>query len=489
MAYRNATRDDNLDETLEKSARLGAGTSKSSTSSQDDIERASTLREPVELYENETTHGKNVPRVSLELKRTVSRASNLLERVLTTRSIVDPGPPPDGGWKAWSQVACAWMVIFTTWGWVNSYGAFQTYYTLTLDESASTISWIGTVQNWLTFFVGAFSGRLLDAGLFVPTLIVGSVLQLLGIFLMSVSTKYWHLMLTQGVLTGLGGGIFFTPSMGLIATYFSSKRAFAIGVATTGNAVGGMIYPIIVRELLPKIGFAWTVRVLGFLNLALLALSAAFMRPRLPPRRSGPVVDWSAFKEPPYAFFVAGLFFSIWAIYYTFYYIASFGIDKAGLQYTSSTTLIIVINGVGVPARVIPPFFADKVGPLNMFVPAVFGLALVAYTWLAVDSLAGLYVFTCFYGLMSAAFQCLVPSTVASITPDLSMVGTRLGMAFSTLSFAALTGPPLGGALQSAMGGSYVGASIWAATSTLIAGFLVAASRVAKAGWKPKVKC
>ena len=206
---------------------------------------------------------------------------------------------------------------------MNSFGAFQTYYTLTLNQPASTISWIGTVQNWLTFFIGAFSGRLLDAGFFIPTLMVGSTLQLLGIFLMSVSTKYWHLMLTQGVLTGLGGGIFFTPSMGLLATYFSTKRAFAIGIATTGNAVGGMIYPLLVRELLPKLGYPWTVRVLGFLNLALLLVAAAVLRPRLPPRKSGPVVDLSAFKEPPYALFVAALFFAIWGVYYTFYYVSA----------------------------------------------------------------------------------------------------------------------------------------------------------------------
>ncbi|KAK4542008.1 hypothetical protein LTR36_007208 [Oleoguttula mirabilis] len=478
----------NFGEKPEHDLSRGAGTSKSSTSSQadlDDIERASV--QDHEVYED-STNEKQPSRVSLELKRTASRASNVLGRVLTTRSIVDPGPPPDGGMKAWRQVACGWIVIFTTWGWVNSYGTFQTYYTLTLNESASTISWIGTVQNFLTFFIGAFSGRLLDAGLFVPTLIVGSVLQLLGIFLMSISTKYWHFMLTQGVLTGIGGGIFFTPALGLVTTYFSSRRAFALGIATTGNAVGGMIYPIIVQQILPKLGFAWTTRVLGFLNLGLLAIVVAFMRPRLPPRKSGPVIDWSAFREPPYAFFVAGLFFVIWAVYYTFYYIASFGVDKAGLTYTSSTVLVIVINGVGVPARVIPPFFADKVGQLNMMVPILFCLAIVAYSWLAVSDVSGLYVFTCFYGLVSAGFQCLMPSTVASITPDMSMVGTRLGMAFSTLSFAALTGPPLGGALQSTMGGQYTGASIWAATSTLIGAVLIGASRVAKVGWKLKVK-
>jgi MFS family permease len=40
------------------------------------------------------------------------------------------------------------------------------------------------------------------------------------------------------VLTGIGGGIFFCPSMGLIATYFSGRRALAVGVVTTGNSVG-----------------------------------------------------------------------------------------------------------------------------------------------------------------------------------------------------------------------------------------------------------
>ncbi|KAK3067019.1 hypothetical protein LTS18_001348, partial [Coniosporium uncinatum] len=176
------------------------------------------------------------PRQSTELRKT---ASNVLSRVgsrMTTRSIANPGPPPDGGTKAWLQVACAWLVLFTTWGYVNSFGAFQAYYTSTLPESPSTISWIGSIQVWLTFFIGAFSGRMLDAGLFLPTFLVGAVVQLLGIFTMSLSSRYWQLMLTQGILTGLGGGIFFCPAIGLVATYFAKHRGIAIGIATTGNA-------------------------------------------------------------------------------------------------------------------------------------------------------------------------------------------------------------------------------------------------------------
>ncbi|CAK3746841.1 MFS general substrate transporter [Lecanosticta acicola] len=447
-------------------------------SEEDAVEHASCqdLGEPVRVK----------PEQSLDLKRTASNALSKIASKITTTSRVEP--PPDGGLKAWTQVAMGWLVIFITWGWVNSYGAFQSYYTQTLGVSASTISWIGSVQNFLTFFVGAFTGRLLDAGLFIPTLAVGGVLQLLGIFMMSLSTTYWQLMITQGVMTGLGGGMFFTPAMGLIGTYFSRRRALAVGITTTGNSAGGMIYPVLVQQLLPKIGFAWTARVLGFLNLGLLAIVMALMRPRLPPRKAGPMLDFSAFREPTYAFFVAGLFFVIWPIYYTFYYLSSFGTEVIGLPFSTGITLTIIVNGAGMPFRVIPPFFADRWGQLNTLIPIIFVLVIVAFSWIAVSTSGGVYTYTVFYGATSGAFQCLIPSTVASITPDMSMFGTRLGMAFSTLSFAALTGPSLGGALLSAMDGKYLGAQVWAGLSTALAWALIIAARTSKVGVKMGVR-
>ena len=94
------------------------------------------------------------------------------------------------------------------------------------------------------------------------------------------------------------------------------------GVKQADDLPGGMVYPVLVRELLPKIGFAWTTRVLGFLNFGLLAIAFTFMRPRLPPRSTGPIVDWKAFTEPVFVLFVAGIFFVLWNVYFTFYYVS-----------------------------------------------------------------------------------------------------------------------------------------------------------------------
>lgn len=55
--------------------------------------------------------------------------------------------------------------------------------------------------------------------------------------------------------------------------------------------------------------------------LAFNLFAAAFLRLRLPPRKSGPLVEWSAFKEAPYSFFVAAMFFVYWSLYFAFFYV------------------------------------------------------------------------------------------------------------------------------------------------------------------------
>ena len=50
-----------------------------------------------------------------ELKRVASDTLSKVASRLSTRDIIDPGPPPDGGLEAWIQVAMAWVVCFTTW--------------------------------------------------------------------------------------------------------------------------------------------------------------------------------------------------------------------------------------------------------------------------------------------------------------------------------------------------------------------------------------
>src|ERR1700710_22937 len=196
-----------------------------------------------------------------------------------------------------------------TWGFINSFGVFQTYYVATLNRPPSDISWIGSIQVFLLFFIGTFTGRLTDAGYFRPVFLVGSLIGVFGLFMASLSTTYWQLFLAQGVCCGLGNGALFCPSLSLLSTYFSKKRSLALGIAAAGSATGGMVFPAMVQQLLPKVGFPWTMRALAFIQLACLIVCNIGMKPRIPPRKKGALVDWASFKEAPYSLFAVGMFF------------------------------------------------------------------------------------------------------------------------------------------------------------------------------------
>lgn len=220
---------------------------------------------------------------------------------------------------------------------------FQTYYTAELGISPSDVSWIGSTQVFLLFFIGTFTGRLADAGYFKQIFFLGTVISPLGLFMTSLSKQYWQVFLAQGICLGLGNGCVFCPSLSLISTYFSKRRSIAIGLATTGSAIGGMIYPVMVQQLLPRSGYAWTMRALGFIQFGSLLICFIGSKPRIKPRTAGPIVEWASFKELPYLFFAIGMFFvgstdhfrqfvftyangilkAFWGLYFGVYYVCS----------------------------------------------------------------------------------------------------------------------------------------------------------------------
>jgi len=53
--------------------------------------------------------------------------SKVLSKTISRTSTLDPGPPPDGGFDAWTQALLSHLIVFNTWGYINSFGVFQTY--------------------------------------------------------------------------------------------------------------------------------------------------------------------------------------------------------------------------------------------------------------------------------------------------------------------------------------------------------------------------
>jgi MFS family permease len=309
-------------------------------------------------------------------EKTAGNPANGISRVFSRKSAAsswkDPGPAPDGGTTAWIQVLCTHMTVFNTFGFFTSFGVFQTYYQTTLGIAPSTISWIGSLQVFLLFGIGTFTGRATDAGLFRPLYITGTAFQMLGVFSMASSTKLWHLFLSQAICVGISNGLQFCPAMALVSTYFVKRRAFAMGFTALGSCTGGVIMPVIVQQCLPRLGFPWTIRIIGFIMLVLNIISIMLYRTRLPPRKTGPIVDWASFRELPYLLYCIAMFFNFWGLYFAFFYIGSYGRNVLGATYQQSINLLLVTVCMGFIFRLLPTYYADKIGSLNVLIPFAF---------------------------------------------------------------------------------------------------------------------
>lgn len=417
---------------------------------------------------------------------------NPIARVLSRRSAVsfDPGPAPEGGVTAWIQVFCTHLTILSTFGFFTSFGVFQTYFEKTLGIEPSTISWIGSIQVFLLFSLGAFTGRATDAGFFRPVYVTGAIFQIVGIFTLAECKSAWQIFLSQGVCLGIANGLQFCPSMALVSTYFVKRRAFALGFTAVGSCTGGVIFPVIVQQCLPSLGFAWTIRIIGFIMLVVNVVTIALYRTRLPPRRTGPLVDWASFKELPYTLYCSAAFFSFWGLYFAFFYVGSYARNVLGVSYQQSINLLLVQVSMGFLFRVLPTYYADKVGRLNVLIPFAFVCGIMMFAWIGIKSLVTLYVFAVIYGSGSAVIQALWPAVIGNMTRegDLKKAGVRMGMAFTIVSVSSFTGPPLAGALIQMNDGNYTYANIWAALSFFVGGSLLVATRVSLVGWDWKAK-
>ncbi|KAI8990711.1 monocarboxylate permease [Trametes punicea] len=360
---------------------------------------------------------------------------------------------PDGGKEAWVVVLGSSLALFASAGMINAYGTFQDYYETTLlpSSSSSSISLIGSLQVFFLYFVGTLTGRVFDAygtRILIPC---GSFLCVFSLMMVSLCQKdqAYQVFLSQGVLFGIGIALLFNPSVAVLGHWFRKRRALAIGLTTGGSASGGVIFPIILEQLIPRVGFGWAVRIVSFILLGCLVVSCLTIRTRLP--LTGHIslrtaLDFGGFRDPRYTLATIGSFLLFYSFFIPYFYIQIYA-NFRGVSPHIANYLLAILNAMNVPSRILPGYIADKVGPLNVFVPAAtICSVLILALWLPSRNTGAIIAFSALYGLFSGAFVSLLPTYIATITPR-EIYGARLGSVYMVIAVATLVGTPTGGAL------------------------------------------
>lgn len=402
-----------------------------------------------------------------------------------------PPPPPDGGMVAWLQVLGGFMLFFNTWGLLNTFGVFQTYYEsgVLFNKSSSDISWIGAIQSYMVLLIGLVSGPIYDRGYLRTLLITGGFLIVFGNMMLSLCTTYWQVLLSQGFCVGIGAGCLFVPAVAILPAYFSKKLGLAVGLAASGSSFGGIIYPIVLYRLIDRIGFGWSVRVIGFIALGTLLVPIAVMKMRFKPARARALIDWSAFTDAGYMFFVISCLIGFMGLYVMLFYLSYF----ADAQHITDTNmafyLVPIFNAASCFGRTVPNAISDKTGTFNLIAPGALILGVLILCMITVTTQAGIITIAVLGGLFSGVFIAMPPVCFVALTKDKSKIGTRIGMGYAMIGFGALAGGPGGGSILGEEGVlNWTGLWTFGGVASLVSGVMFFALRVAKFGWRVNVK-
>jgi len=236
----------------------------------------------------------------------------------------------------------------------------------------------------------------------------GAALSTFGAFMLSVSTKYWEIFLSQGLCIGIGCGMLFIPSMALISRSFVKKRSIAVGCTTCGAPIGGILYTVLFQVCLPKLGFAWTARVLAFFMLGsyciaipLLLVGASNTATLSSGRRR--LFDASALTDKRFWSYAGITFITFMAYLVPYFYMPSYAQTVLGKSRAQGSYALIASQAASVPGRLLAAVAANYLGVMSAWTGCALVSGIVCLAWMGVKSYPAFIVFCAFYGKCPAS--------------------------------------------------------------------------------------
>lgn len=161
----------------------------------------------------------------------------------------------------------------------------------------------------------------------------------------SISSRYYQIILAQGVCSPIGACAIFFVATATVSTWFKKRRAFALGIVFAGSGVGGVIFPIMVAQLIPRAGFGWTMRACAFLMLFMLVIANLTIKSRLQhhPKR---VDIWQfirPLKEPQFLLVLNSSFLFFLGIFLPFNYIVE-SAKQNGMSSELASYLVSILS-------------------------------------------------------------------------------------------------------------------------------------------------
>jgi MFS family permease len=338
-------------------------------------------------------------------------------------------PPTDGGWPAWRILIAMFIFEALLWGFPLSFGVFQSYYS-SLDEFKGSrfTSIIGTTASGICYLGAPIAMPLIRRHLRyrMHMICVGWPLCIIALVAGSYANQLSTLVLTQGVLYGLGFVIFYYPILTLLDEYWVRRRGMAYGIVCAASGASGAVMPSTLQALLSRFGYHSTLRAVAVALVVLTGPLIPLFKSRFHGVQQQQAVvgslrtDWTFLRKPLFWIYSVSNILMGLGYFFPSLYLPSYATD-IGLKASQGALLLTIMSVFQVLGQFTFGYISDgkRLSLDTLLAISVIVAATATFgAWGVARSLAPLLVFAAFYGFFAAGYTPMWARMVTAISEE-----------------------------------------------------------------------
>ena len=294
---------------------------------------------------------------------------------------------------------------------------------------------------------GVFVGRLVDRYGALPPVLIAATAISLGFYAAAFTTAIWQFTLINGALIGFGASATFAPMMADISQWFVKRRGIAIALVASGNYLAGVVWPMVLQQLLTIGDWRQAYIIIGTVCAATMFPLTLFLLKRAPSeadqqraatasgrhqvRHETDMPKWLVQGILVFAGLSCCVAMSMPQVHIVAYCVdLDFGVDRGA-------EMLSIMLGAGIISRLASGFIADRIGGVRTLLLGSVLQTLTLILYVPFDGLTSLYIVSALFGLSQGgivpSYAIVVreyfPSREAGIRVSICVMATIFGMA------------------------------------------------------------
>lgn len=393
---------------------------------------------------------------------------------------------PFYGW--WIVGICLVAMIISAGMGFYSIGVFFNPLMDDFGWNRTQVSAIVTVYWGVIAIAGPLVGRFLDVHGASRTMFLGLMGSSLFLSLLSLTNSLLYFYVVYACLSFSHTALSSIPYGYLISRWFTRRRGTAMGIATAGIGIGGLVISPVVNALITSYGWRNAYLISGMGVLALMFPLLMFVKDSPEEMGLSPDGDeggveiknssspletiWTAreaIRNPVFWLASLGLFLVYGTVFGTLSHEVPFMRDM-GISSEKAAIILGFTAGIGVIGKLVYGYLMDKLSPRFVIASCFFLQSIGLIVLLITRTMVHLWIFVIIFGFSMGGTATLRPLIVTWLF-GLSSYGTIFGAMQVLQSIGPALFPLLGGLIFDATG-SYLWAFLLFMVSAAVSGFI-----------------